>query len=274
LIIYFVGAGFEKTGVLSLGVLLKKSFEDEVVLVVLDSRLESKPYIYDVLVPIEDSHLPNVISRAVVRSRIKWPERVTILPNNTDCGYEVARLLSETFRSMRVVTSVVGIVHSNICTSIKLVAENIFLLDKVFAVSDAILMSTTAEIQASIPCRLLGYPSRTITKISRRPRTKRRHTELLKIIFVGRLVEDQKRFSRVLRLVEELRLANLPFILNVVGDGYMAAELAQVALAGSSVTPDVYPRGELTNEDVLQAMRESDVLVLTSEFEGSPFVVM
>lgn len=273
MIIYIVGNSYESSGVYSFGLKLASALVDEVLLVLLDSRLGSSSQPSALNFPINESHRPKAVARQIQNFRTAWPARVSILPNNSSCGYELARVLRETFEEVGVVSSIVGIVHSNVGTSICLVRDNLFMVDKVFAVSDAILSSLDADIDNGVKWEALPYAMQDFRASLPRRRLPDIH-RCLKLIYVGRLVEDQKRVSRLTQLVVALRTRMVPFILQVVGDGHLADDLARVAASHPSGEADVLMSGELSQTQVLEAMSTSDLLVLTSEFEGSPLVVM
>lgn len=89
----------------------------------------------------------------------------------------------------------------------------------------------------------------------------------LKIIYVGRLEEEQKRISDLIKVVKLLSKQNIDFSLQIVGDGEemlrIEKDLRQ-EIAGKKVVL----HGWLTSEKVIEAMREADVFILTSAYEG------
>lgn len=87
----------------------------------------------------------------------------------------------------------------------------------------------------------------------------------LRAIFVGRIAQEQK---RILDLIPFAETAGDAVVVDVYGDGnamdaLRAAELSNVTLHGA-----------VSHADVLAAMDEADVLLLFSEYEGLPLVLL
>lgn len=95
----------------------------------------------------------------------------------------------------------------------------------------------------------------------------------LTLLFVGRL-GDQKRPERFVRLAENLSEKfpehNLKF--RIVGDGEQKSELVKQAEAAGLLPGKLEFLGVRKNMD--EVYRQADILVSTSDFEGSPNVVL
>lgn len=93
----------------------------------------------------------------------------------------------------------------------------------------------------------------------------------LTIAFVSRLVERQKRVSRLPQLARLLAAARVNVEILVVGDGDRAAWLrGELAAAG-------LPHrllGRLPRDEVLQVLRRSDLQLLVSDTEGTPLSML
>ena len=93
----------------------------------------------------------------------------------------------------------------------------------------------------------------------------------IRIVTAGRLVE-QKRHDRFLRLLQTLRrTVTVPVKGIIVGDGPERARL-QAQVHELDLGDDVDIRG--VTRDMKGVYREADVFVLTSDFEGTPNVVL
>lgn len=92
------------------------------------------------------------------------------------------------------------------------------------------------------------------------------------LLAAGRLVE-QKRMDRFLRVVNELRRqTRLPVKALIVGEGPLQSRLQKQA-AEMGLLPDVLEfRGGVA--EMASVYREADVLVLTSDWEGTPNVML
>jgi glycosyltransferase involved in cell wall biosynthesis len=89
----------------------------------------------------------------------------------------------------------------------------------------------------------------------------------LRILFAGRIICHQKRALDLVRIAELLDERNVPFELIVAGDGHDADRFRTL---GTSLTLKraIWMPGKLTNEQVTELMRECDVFILPSAFEG------
>lgn len=89
----------------------------------------------------------------------------------------------------------------------------------------------------------------------------------LRMIYVGRLEEEQKRVADLARVINQMTAKGVDYRFEIVGDGD-AGETFAAAVASEIATGKVVMRGWLAPADVLAAMRRSDVFVLTSAYEG------
>lgn len=93
--------------------------------------------------------------------------------------------------------------------------------------------------------------------------------ETLRCIYVGRIVQEQKRVLDLVPIADGLVRAGVPFTLDIVGDGDERSELEQ-RMADHVASGRVTFRGTVDNDAVRSMLRESDVLLLTSAYEGLP----
>jgi glycosyltransferase involved in cell wall biosynthesis len=89
----------------------------------------------------------------------------------------------------------------------------------------------------------------------------------LRLLYVGRLVGQQKGLLRLPAIVAECRRRGLDVRLTVIGDGEDRQSLEQ-AFAAADVTDWVEMRGFQPNPIALEAMREHHLLLLPSNREG------
>lgn len=93
------------------------------------------------------------------------------------------------------------------------------------------------------------------------------------LLYVGRLTRCAKNLRRLIEIAEHLMAMQTPFRLTVVGDGEARLELERAANA--RFPPSVVKfTGLLSRQDVRRQMQLHDVLLLTSEYEGTPHVVL
>lgn len=89
----------------------------------------------------------------------------------------------------------------------------------------------------------------------------------LKLIYVGRLDEPQKRISDVVTLVKRLGEKGIEFTFDIVGDGDERA-MVERELAESIADGRVRIHGWLASTEVIAAMRNADAFILASAYEG------
>jgi len=89
----------------------------------------------------------------------------------------------------------------------------------------------------------------------------------LKMVYVGRVEEDQKRFSDLVKVAKRLFADGVDLVFHIVGDGesmpQVRRELATEIAAGKVVL-----HGWLESDKVIDVVRESEVFVLASAYEG------
>lgn len=88
----------------------------------------------------------------------------------------------------------------------------------------------------------------------------------LRVIYVGRLIEAQKRISRIAEVIERLFAEGAPVRFTIAGAGTEEPWLRE-RLAG---IPTVAWLGALPNTRVRNILQDQDVFLLLSDFEGLP----
>jgi glycosyltransferase involved in cell wall biosynthesis len=91
--------------------------------------------------------------------------------------------------------------------------------------------------------------------------------EPLRIVYVGRVEQEQKRIADLIAIAKKLYEARINFKLTIVGDGPDMPKLL-AALKTEIENKAVEIAGWLDKREVLHTLRQSDVFILTSEFEG------
>ena len=89
----------------------------------------------------------------------------------------------------------------------------------------------------------------------------------LRLIYVGRLDERQKRVSDLVKVVKSLSRSEVRYCLQIVGDGEERLRMEE-NFADEIANGRVVFRGWLESDEVINAMRQSEVFVLTSAYEG------
>jgi glycosyltransferase involved in cell wall biosynthesis len=129
---------------------------------------------------------------------------------------------------------------------------------------------TSSEPALATRLRVIHYGVRAEPELQR-PRIDR--SSPLRIVYVGRLVEEQKRVFDLPRIMEVLEKRGVPATLTVVGGGKDRQALE--SLAGPSVERGAIRfAGILSNSEITRELRDHDALLLTSEYEGFPLAVL
>lgn len=118
-----------------------------------------------------------------------------------------------------------------------------------------------------------GVHARTKSDVVKRIDSRSKPCAPLRIGYVGRVVEEQKRVMDFIPLLRELHTADIPFELNIIGEGDDKARLEQ-SLADNSLDEKVNFWGWQTPEQIKQRLWELDVFVLLSDYEGLPVAML
>lgn len=95
------------------------------------------------------------------------------------------------------------------------------------------------------------------------------NTDIFKFLYVGRIVEDSKKVSRLVECTEILKKENMKFNIFVIGDGKDLENLMQLARE-KEVEEYITFLGQKSNP--YPYFRKADALLLVSENEGYPVV--
>lgn len=106
------------------------------------------------------------------------------------------------------------------------------------------------------------------------PNPSRRRSDKLRIVYTGRLVQYQKRVLDFVALADELEALGLDFTIDLIGSPPPAHDDAALLLpqrAGRHLGAGrIRLLGRLPRAQVLEALRDGDLFVLLSDFEGLP----
>jgi glycosyltransferase involved in cell wall biosynthesis len=105
------------------------------------------------------------------------------------------------------------------------------------------------------------------------PATTAKETNTIKLVYVGRVSDYQKRTADLLHIANRLHERGIAFHLTIIGDGDARQSLMQSVAEGALSGLVSFP-GWLSQQQVASHLAESDVLVLTSDFEGMPIAMM
>jgi len=95
----------------------------------------------------------------------------------------------------------------------------------------------------------------------------------IRIIYVGRLVHEQKRVYLFARILQALVNSHRPFVWRIAGEGARLRSL-QKNLRTNSSHQRVSFEGQVPNERIPELMVDSDVFLLPSDYEGLPISLL
>ena len=99
------------------------------------------------------------------------------------------------------------------------------------------------------------------------------NNQLLTIVYAGRITQYQKRVFDIPVICKLLREQSVPFQLSIIGSGHDQKYLEE-QMVNAALEKHVNFLGWLSKEQIFECMRVSDLLILTSDFEGMPIAVM
>lgn len=98
-------------------------------------------------------------------------------------------------------------------------------------------------------------------------------SDTIRLVFAGRITEYQKRVSDLLKICAGLAEQKIDFDLKIIGDGTDRKKL-ESECERMGLTSRVWFLGWLSKEEIYNHLFQSDLLLLTSDFEGMPIAVM
>lgn len=227
-------------------------------------RYDSKPMPLPTDIPIDRLPVGRMASW-----NTRWRMLIRYLEERSPCIY----LPNYDFRhsgisprlSSRV--GIVGIVHSDDPKHYEHVVRLGRFWNAVVAVSQTIA-DHTATLDPTLTSRLVTIPYG-VDVPSSLPHRESKEGEPLKVVYAGRLVQQQKRVMDFPKIVSMLVDRGISVELTVIGNGIARQQLID-ACEKHMVQGHVKFLGTLANDRVLEIFEQSDVFILTSEFEGLP----
>lgn len=186
-----------------------------------------------------------------------------VIPNNSTEAYAAAAVLSTTHATE---LRVIGYYHGFSPE----VRANLVRYERIIHRFVAVSDECAADLRYHLPGRAGDICTRPYGV--RVPRTLERSPPCastpLRLFYAGRLFEQQKRLLDLVRVAEHLTSQQVKFQLRIVGDGPNRTDLL-AALAGSPARASVHVDPPIPTTAVPAALREADVAVMTSAYEGT-----
>lgn len=213
------------------------------------------------------------------RKKSLWLGRWEALQSNLESKDETIYIPNYDFENSAVVPAlsnevgVLGILHSDESYHYEHMQRCGPYWNAAIAVSDYLnsnVLKKSPELSDRAFKVCYGVPIRDESIISLR---KRSEGGPLRILYSGRLNDDQKRISDLGSIALELNKRGVAFELCIVGNGPFEATLRN-SLKNLTERGVVSFRGVLANDDVLTMYRDYDCFVLTSNYEGLPLSLL
>ncbi|MCH6255239.1 glycosyltransferase family 4 protein [Puniceicoccaceae bacterium K14] len=275
--IYFNIEGHSTSGVATFCNRVAEGANDSFI-VSLNCTSEKPRFSNELLIEPSLSHNP----KAIVKSLLEYLRQNggvagdwVLFPNVGDDCYASSLLLKQNLLRGEVSSvAIVGICHSDDENQYKVMQHYSEYLDSVLAVSSCIQKKLYSLLGVAFAERIfrLSYPVPHL-ELSSKPQSS---TASPTLIYLGRLVREQKRIERLPVLVEELLRRKFDFRLLVVGDGkereFVKSEFKR--LTENWGWEDFQLLGFLNQTGVYDALAKSDISLLFSEYEGTPISVL
>ncbi|MGH9309918.1 MAG: glycosyltransferase family 4 protein, partial [Vicinamibacterales bacterium] len=223
-------------------------------------------------IPRESSHDPALVAKAIDAIAAKHSDGLTLLPNTGDTPWAAAAgWLRDAPPAARLRCRILGIVHSDMETQYAIADHYAAVAPVWIGVSHRCANELRRRFSSrSAEVHELPYPVETSPTLPARD-----NTGPLRLAYVGRLEEPQKRISRLVPLFEALAARGIDFRATVAGDGPAAADLADaVRTAAPAVRPRVHLTGAVSPDSVGAIWRSHDIGILVSDFEGLPLALL
>lgn len=238
-----------------------------------------QPAICDLLYGMRDDERPAVVSRQV-DSRFEFGTQrhrahtyAEMVRQNLPAGVPI--IVSDDAAVWAAAASVadrnplIGVLHAD--------GDNYYALAATYATSASVLVCVSRRIEQELRRRLgaTGVDTAVVPCGTPLPgiKAKRTPNASLRLAWVGRLEEVQKRVSDLAKIASGLQASATPFHLDIVGDGPERGAVENT-IQLARLSEYVRFHGWLDRSAAQEVMLSADVLLLPSNFEGMPIVVM
>jgi len=201
-------------------------------------------------------------------AQMRWEAMIEFLESLSPCIYvpnynfEFSGVVPRLSDSIKVVS----IAHSDDPQHYEHVARLGWVSDAIIGVSAAITQHLK-NLDPTFEPRLSTIPYGVSAEPLPPFRAFRTPEDPLKIVFTGRLMQHQKRVADLIEIATALDARNVPFELTIVGNG---PERDVLMNSGHRLIlkKAIWMPGKMTNEEVGNYLKETDVFLLPSSFEG------
>lgn len=203
--------------------------------------------------------------RAFIYRRLlqRVPQGTPVILSDDGTVWEAAAPLHEAY-------PLVGVLHADEAYYYKLAEKYYRQLSLLVCVSERVRKTTIRQIPDIDPGIVYTIPC----GINLPPADFQSHGgEVLQLIYVGRISEYQKRISDIVKVCALLQQRNTAFHLDIIGDG-SEKDVLESKFTESGLHGLVTFHGWQSQKEVYERLRQSDIVLLTSDFEGTPIAMM
>lgn len=225
-------------------------------------------------IPFEQSHDIQTIINAIDGMARRFPnDALILLPNNGEIPFIACLEAMKSRGGPQGQLRILAIVHSDHRGSYAMPLRYNLQVTKFIGVSQTI----TDCLHTLLPERkqdifFLPYPVQITPLCSQ---TEPTQTVPLRLLYAGRLEENQKRVSRLPLLAARLGEFGIPFTLDIFGEGEASASLSQSLSELPGPTRDqVRLHGAVAAEEIHRLLPGYDLLLLVSSYEGTPLILL
>ena len=189
-----------------------------------------------------------------------------IIINNSRQALSALSLIPKETRAISVIHNDHPVLCNNACV-------NEDMVDAIVAVSPAVYHRATKIVKNKNKLVQVLNAIEIETELRYSTRDAYQPKELLKIIFVGRLVDEQKGVFLIPQIAAILKQKNIRFHIELAGEGEDYEELHK-QIKNIDVIKDVTFLGYINNAEIKDKLLQSHILLVPSKYEGLPLNVL
>jgi glycosyltransferase involved in cell wall biosynthesis len=166
---------------------------------------------------------------------------------------------------------IVGVMHADEAHYYKLAEQYYHSVAVLACVSNRVHTTVRKKVPAFNPAHIFTIPCG--INLPPADNNSFTHGDVLQLAYVGRVSIYQKRATDLTKIASSLAKQGIRFHLSIIGDGDAKAPLEE-AVQANGLQEHVTFHGWLTQQEVARHLSQTDLLLLTSDFEGTPIAMM
>lgn len=199
-----------------------------------------------------------------------YKQLIAQLPQGTPIILSDDKTIWAAATAMQGVYPVIGVLHADENHYYDLAEKYFKRTDLLVCVSNRVSNTTKARVPDFDPEAVFTIPCGIHLPLFDQ---NNRNGDLLQLVYVGRITDYQKRTGDLVKVAEALVRKSVPFHLNIIGGGDARPALEEKVKA-AGMQDHITFKGWLSQKDVAWQLADSDIMVMTSDFEGTPIAMM